>query len=214
MTHRFSALMFTPAVRAVQEAEGSRRAYERLDAAEADPRDRLGEAERASIAARDSFYLASVSETGWPYVQHRGGPPGFLKCLDDRTLGFADFRGNRQYVSVGNLNGNDRVSLILMDYPHQRRLKLLGHARTVTAETDPEILTRLEDPAYGARVERGIVIQLEAFDWNCPQHSTPRFTQAEIAQAAAPLWSRLHAAETERDTLRAQLAALKNAPPE
>jgi len=212
MTHRFSHLMFTPAVRAVQEALGSRRAYERLDAPEADPRDTLGEAERAFIAARDSFYLASVSETGWPYVQHRGGPPGFLKCLDDKTLGFADFRGNRQYVSVGNLNGNDRVSLILMDYPHQRRLKLLGHARTVSLESDPETIARLEDAAYAAKVERGIVIALEAFDWNCPQHITPRFTQGEIAQAAAPLWQRLHAAETERDTLRAELALLKRHP--
>lgn len=209
MTHRFSALMFTPAVRAAQEAQGSRRAYERLDAAEADPKDTLTAPERAFIAARDSFYLASVSETGWPYVQHRGGPPGFLKVLDDKTIGFADFRGNRQYVSVGNLAGSDRVSLILMDYPHQRRLKLLGHARTVSGEADAAILAALEDPAYGARVERGIVIALEAFDWNCPQHITPRFTQAEIAQAAAPLWQRLHAAETERDTLRAELALLK-----
>lgn len=203
--------MFTPAVRAVQQALGSRRAYERLDAPEADPRDALGEAERAFIAARDSFYLASVSETGWPYVQHRGGPPGFLKVLDDKTLGFADFRGNRQYVSVGNLNGNDRVSLILMDYPHQRRLKLLGHARTVSIQDHPETIARLEDAAYAAKVERGIVIQLEAFDWNCPQHITPRFTQAEIAAAAAPLWQRLHAAEEERDTLRAELALLKAA---
>lgn len=204
--------MFTPAVRAVQEALGSRRAYERLAAPEADPRDTLGEAERAFIAARDSFYLASVSETGWPYVQHRGGPPGFLKVLDEKTLGFADFRGNRQYVSVGNLDGNDRVSLILMDYPHQRRLKLLGHARTVSLQDHPETIARLEDAAYAAKVERGIVIQLEAFDWNCPQHITPRFTQAEIAQAAAPLWQRLHAAETERDTLRAELALLKRQP--
>ncbi|MFT3809038.1 MAG: pyridoxamine 5'-phosphate oxidase family protein [Micropepsaceae bacterium] len=160
MTHSFSQLMFTPSVRAEQEAQGSRRAYERLDAPQADPRDTLGEAERAFIAARDSFYMASVSETGWPYVQHRGGPPGFLKCLDDRALGFADFRGNRQYVSVGNLKGNDRVSLILVDYPHQRRLKLIGHARQAG---DPETLAmlqegRLEDPAYAARVERGIVI--------------------------------------------------------
>ena len=212
MTHRFSHLMFTPAVRAVQEALGSRRAYERLDAPEADPRDTLGEAERAFIAARDSFYLASVSETGWPYVQHRGGPPGFLKVLDERTLGFADFRGNRQYVSVGNLKGNDRVSLILMAYPHQRRLKLLGHARAVSLQDHPETIARLEDAAYAAKVERGIVIALEAFDWNCPQHITPRFTQAEIAQAAAPLWQRLHAAETERDTLRAELALLKSQP--
>ena len=209
MTHRFSHLMFTPAVRAVQQAEGSRRAYERLEAPEAEPRDALGDPERAFIAARDSFYLASVSETGWPYVQHRGGPPGFLKVLDDKTLGFADFRGNRQYVSVGNLGGNARVSLILMDYPHQRRLKLIGHARVATLEAEPATMAALEDPAYAARVERGLVIALEAYDWNCPQHITPRFTQAEIAQASAPLWQRLHAAETELGTLRAELALLK-----
>lgn len=213
MTHRFAELMFTPAVRAVQQAEGSRRAYERLDAPEAEPRDTLGEAERAFIAARDSFYMASVSETGWPYVQHRGGPPGFLKVLDEKTLGFADFRGNRQYVSVGNFTGNDRVALILMDYPHQRRLKLIGHARTVSLQDHPETIAQLEDPAYAARVERGLVIRLEAFDWNCPQHITPRFTQAEIAQASAPLWQRLHAAEAERDALRAELARLKGEPP-
>ena len=158
MTHRFLEIATTPAVRAAQEAQGCRRAYARQEEG-APHHDRLGDSEAAFIAARDSFYMASVSETGWPYVQHRGGPPGFLKVLDDKTLGFADFRGNRQYVSVGNLGSNDRVSLILVDYPHQRRLKLIGRARLVTAQTEPETLTRLEDPAYAARVERGIVIQ-------------------------------------------------------
>ena len=218
MTHRFAELVFTPHVKALQAEDGSRASYARFEEPGFPARDRLTPKEAEFIAERDSFYMATVSETGWPYVQHRGGPPGFLKVLDDKTPGparteiaFADFRGNRQYVSVGNLNGQTQVSLILMDYPHQRRLKLLGHARTVSLQDHPETIARLQDAAYAAKVERGIVIQLEAFDWNCPQHITPRFTQAEIAQAAAPLWQRLHAAETERDTLRAELALLRAA---
>ena len=154
--------------------------------------DRLGPAEAAFLAARDSFYMATVSETGWPYVQHRGGPPGFLKVLDEQTIGFADFRGNRQYVSVGNLAGDDRVALILVDYPHRRRLKILGRARPVTAAEDPATAAsgwRL--PGYRAKVERGLLIAVEAFDWNCPQHLTPRFTGAEIAAAVAPLHARI-----------------------
>ncbi len=150
LTHRFGALMFTPHVKAVQEEQGSRASYARFEAPGAPARDRLEEREEDFIAARDSFYMATVSETGWPYVQHRGGPPGFLKVLDDRTLGFADYRGNKQYVSVGNLATDDRVSLFLMDYPNQRRLKLLGHARTIDAASDPALLARLQDH-YPAR---------------------------------------------------------------
>lgn len=195
MTHRFAELMFTPKVKAVQEHMGSRAAYRRFEDADAPARDRFGEVERAFIAHRDSFYMATVSESGWPYVQHRGGPPGFLKVLDERTLGFADYRGNRQYVSVGNLAANDRVSLFLMDYVNRRRLKILGHVRVVDPGNDPELFDRLRDEAYGARVERGLAIALEGFDWNCPQHITPRFTEAEISAAMAPLLDRLHAAE-------------------
>jgi len=202
MTHRFSTLMFTPHVKAIQEEQGSRASYARFEAPEAPARDRLGEHEEDFIAARDSFYMATVSETGWPYVQHRGGPAGFLKVLDDRTLGFADYRGNRQYVSVGNLATDDRVSLFLMDYPNQRRLKLLGHARTLDAESDPALLARLQDQ-YPAKVERGIVITLEGFDWNCPQHITPRFTQDELAEALAPVRARIDALEAENAALRA-----------
>lgn len=179
MTHRFSELMFTPTVKGVQEAAGSRAAYARAEEPDAPARDRLTAREAEFIAARDSFYMATVSETGWPYVQHRGGPKGFLKVLDDRTLGFADYRGNRQYVSVGNLMSDDRVSLFLVDYPNQRRLKMLGHARLVDAAREPSIIARLRD-AYDAKVERGIVIALEGFDWNCSQHITPRFTEDEL----------------------------------
>jgi predicted pyridoxine 5'-phosphate oxidase superfamily flavin-nucleotide-binding protein len=190
MGHRFAELAFTPAVRAAQVREGSRDAYRKLE--EGEPHhDRLGPAEAAFLAARDSFYLASVGETGWPYVQHRGGPPGFLKVLDERTIGFADFRGNRQHVSVGNLGGDDRVSLILVDYPNRRRLKILGRARIAEPDGEPETVARLEVPGYRAKVERGIVVAVEAFDWNCPQHITPRYTAAEVAEAVAPLRARV-----------------------
>lgn len=137
---------------------GSRDAYARGDQdVVEDPV--LGPHEIAFIEARDSFYLGTVSETGWPYVQHRGGPTGFLKVLDPRTIGFADFSGNRQYVSAGNLAGDNRVSLFLMDYPHQTRLKILGRARVVDEDSEPELLARLDNPHYRARVERGIVIR-------------------------------------------------------
>jgi uncharacterized protein len=190
MGHRFAELAFTPAVKAAQVREGSRDAYRKLE--EGEPHhDRLGPAEAAFLAARDSFYLASVGETGWPYVQHRGGPPGFLKVLDERTIGFADFRGNRQHVSVGNLGGDDRVSLILVDYPNRRRLKILGRARVAEPDREPGAVARLEVPGYRAKVERGILVAVEAFDWNCPQHITPRYTEAEVAEAVAPLRARV-----------------------
>jgi hypothetical protein len=210
MARRFAELMFTPTVKGLQAARGSRAAYAPLDAPEAAARDRLSEAEQAFIAARDSFYMASVSETGWPYVQHRGGLSGFLKVLDEKTLAFADFRGNRQYVSAGNVSKDDRVSLFLMDYPNRRRLKVLGHARFVDAANDPDLVARVRDD-YDARVEHAVVITIEGFDWNCPQHITPRFTEEEVAQAAAPLVTRLKAAEEERDRLRAELVALRSA---
>jgi predicted pyridoxine 5'-phosphate oxidase superfamily flavin-nucleotide-binding protein len=194
MTHKFAELAFTPAVRGIQESQGSRTAYAR---AERGPlhHDRLGESEAAFIAARDSVYMASTGETGWPYIQHRGGPAGFVKVLDERTLGFADFRGNRQYVSVGNLLGNDRVALFFMDYPHRARLKLLGRARTVALDADPELAAKLAMPDYPAKIERGFIIAIEAFDWNCSQHITPRFTAAEVTDAVAPLHERIRELE-------------------
>lgn len=145
--------------------------------------------------------MATVSETGWPYVQHRGDPPGFLKVLDDRTLGFADYRGNRQYVSVGNLLTDDRVSLFLVDYPNRRRLKILGHARA----SDDAVTLKLLIDDYDARVERGMIITLQGFDWNCPQHITPRFTEAELRDALAPVRERLRTLEAENAELRARL---------
>jgi predicted pyridoxine 5'-phosphate oxidase superfamily flavin-nucleotide-binding protein len=182
MGHRFAEITFTPTVCDLQVAHGSRDRYAAMEAG-ADANSLLGEPEAEFIGARDSFYMASVSETGWPYVQHRGGPAGFMRVLDEHTLGFADFRGNRQFVSTGNLTRDDRVSLIFMDYPNRRRLKLLGRVKIVGLE-DTDTLARLELEDYRARVDRGMLITVEAFDWNCPQHITPRFTEAEMAAFA------------------------------
>jgi uncharacterized protein len=163
------------------------------------------ENEEAFIAERDSFYMASVSETGWPYVQYRGGPPGFLKVLDETTLAFADFRGNHQYISVGNLDANDRVALILVDYPRRARLKILAHAERLALDAEPGLLERLSDPGYRAKPERIFRLKLAAFDWNCPQHIVPRFTEAEISRAVQPLHQKLEALEAENRALRQRL---------
>ncbi len=189
MGHKFAEIAFTPGVKRVQERMGSRRSYLRLEQGDAH-HNVLGPKEAAFIAERDSFYMATVGETGWPYIQHRGGPPGFIRVLDEKTIGFADFRGNRQYVSVGNLNNDDRVSLILVDYPNRARLKILGRARLVGLD-DKDIIEELSIPGYRAVVERGFVIHIEAFDWNCSQHITPRFTLSEIDNATASLHQRI-----------------------
>ncbi len=165
--------------------------------------DRFSREEAAFIEARDSFYMATVSETGWPYVQHRGGPAGLLKVLDETTLGFADFRGNRQYISLGNVTADDRVSLILMDYPNRTRLKILAHMEARDLATEPDLATRLALPGYKGKPERAFLLHLETFDWNCPQHITPRFTAAEIETAVSPLLSRIAALEAENQALRA-----------
>jgi hypothetical protein len=199
MGRALSDIAFTPRVRAAQERHGSREGYASLDTSE-DARSTIGPREAEFIAARDSFYMATVGETGWPYVQHRGGAPGFLRVLDERTLAFADFRGNRQYLSVGNLEGEARVSLILVDYAHRRRLKVWGEARTVAVADDPALIERVEVADYRANVERAIVIRVRAFDWNCPQHITRRFTEAEVERALAAL-------RAENAALREELSA-------
>ena len=191
MGHKFAEIAFTDTVKSVQQALGSRSGYARREGGDVDFNDRLGLSEAQFITERDSFYMATVSETGWPYVQHRGGPKGFLRVLDEKTLGFADFSGNRQYVSVGNLKTDDRVSLFLMDYPNRTRLKLLGRARVVGLDGDDDLIHRLSPPDYRARIERGVVIIIEAFDWNCPQHITPRYTTDEIEVAVQPLRKRI-----------------------
>ncbi|MCC7194667.1 MAG: pyridoxamine 5'-phosphate oxidase family protein [Gemmatimonadaceae bacterium] len=202
MPHQFAAIAFTPTVKKVQEELGSRSSYARMERGPGAVNHRLTEAEAGFIAARDSLYMATVSETGWPYVQHRGGPIGFVHVLDERTIGFADFRGNRQYVSVGNLMTDDRVSLFFMDYPNKTRLKLLGRARLVGLD-DQAVLSRLAMPDYRARIERGFVITVEAFDWNCPQHITERYTLEEVRAVTAPLTARIAELEAELARRRA-----------
>lgn len=189
MGHRFSEIAFTDTVKQLQEKMGSRGAYAQREGGAASNA-ALGPREAAFLALRDSFYMASVGETGWPYVQHRGGPAGFVRALDAKTIGFADFRGNRQYVSVGNVTTDNRVSLFFMDYPNQARLKIFGRAKLIGDEA-AETLSELAVPDYRAKVERGFLIEVEAFDWNCPQHITPRYTLAEIETATAPLRARI-----------------------
>jgi uncharacterized protein len=185
MGHKFAEIAFTPVIRDIQAVRGSREAYARMDGG-APYNHVLGEREASFIAARDSFYMASVSESGWPYVQHRGGPAGFMKVLGERTIGFADYSGNRQYVSFGNVSSDDRVSLFFMDYPNRRRLKMLGRVRVIDPRA-PEFPRGLIDDDYTVQVERGFIIDVEAFDWNCPQHITPRFTEAEIESVMSGL---------------------------
>ena len=196
-----SDIAFTPAVKALQERNGSRAGYARM-AEKKDWHDTVTPDLAAFLAERDSFYLASASAEGRPYIQHRGGPKGFLKVLDDKRLAFADFGGNRQYISAGNLSENDRASIFLMDYPNRRRIKLWGRARVV--EDDPELLQRLITPGYGAKPERAILFEVEAWDVNCPQHITPRYTEDQIAPALAKLQARIDALEAEVRELRGE----------
>ena len=181
MAQAYAKTMFSKAAKRLQEQHGSRTAYDRM-AATGPKGDALGEFEREFIAGRDSFYLGSVTEDGWPYIQHRGGPKGFLRMLDEKTLAFADFSGNKQFITAGNLATNDKVALFLMDYPDQARLKIIGHARVVEGDNKLEAKVRL--PGYTAKVDWVMVIEVVAFDWNCSQHITRRWT-AEESQAAA-----------------------------
>src|SRR5580704_3826460 len=204
MSYGFLDIASTPGVRAAQEANASGEFWAQFDGDRAF--DRFTPAEAAFIAERDSLYMATVSENGWPYVQHRGGPPGFIRILDDKTLAIPDFRGNRQYIITGNLATDDRAALILMDYPHRRRLKLYARVEAKDLAADPELATKLTLPDTKAKVERGLVIHLVAFDWNCPQHIVPRFSEAELEPALQPFRARLEALEEENKTLRAKLA--------
>lgn len=206
MTHKFAEIMFTESVKTVQDRYRTRNQNEGL-ARLGGPNDVLGEQETTFIQARDSFYMATVGETGWPYVQFRGGPRGFLKVLDGKTLGYADFRGNTQYISMGNLTSNDRVALFFMDYPRRIRLKLLGHARFEDVTNDPGLAAKLEVPTYRARVERAVLITLEGFDWNCPQHITPRYTNEELEALLAPMIRELEELKARNAELQKKLSA-------
>jgi len=206
MAHKYAQLAFTDSVRAMQQEQNSRAGYASMDQGE-DYNFLLSTVEADFIAERDSFYMSSVSETNWPYVQHRGGPKGFLKVLDASTLGFADYKGNRQYVSAGNFRNNDRVSIIFVDYPNKRRLKLMGRISQV-AENDWQTLANLEDDDYRAKVERGFIINIEAFDWNCPQHITPRYTESELESLITPITNELADVKAQ---LKAQLKSQQQA---
>jgi len=202
MPYGFLDIASTPSVRAAQRAVGSDRIYRNFKGDRAF--DKFTPNEVAFIETRDSFYIATASETGWPYVQHRGGPRGFLKVVDDKTVAFADYRGNRQYISVGNLAADGRASLILVDYAARARLKIYAHVEAVPIDND--LAELVAEPDYAAKPERVFVLRLAAFDWNCPQHITPRFTEAEVAAAMAPLRNRVTSLEAENEQLRARLA--------
>ncbi|RTM01063.1 pyridoxamine 5-phosphate oxidase [Ancylobacter aquaticus] len=203
MSYGFLDIAITPSVRAAQEQMGVDHLWADFRGERAS--DRFTRSEELFIAARDSFYIASVSETGWPYVQHRGGPPGFLNVIDERTLAFADYSGNRQYISTGNFAANSRACLFLMDYPRRTRLKIYAHAEILALDAVPELTEKVSPQGYRARPERLFRLRLDAFDWNCPQHITPRFTEAEITQAIRPLRDRLAQLEAENADLRARL---------
>lgn len=199
-----SDVAFTPAVKAVQQRKGSRGGYRRIEERGGFKTTVTPEL-AAFIAGRDSFFLATASADGQPYIQHRGGAAGFLRVLDERTLGFADFRGNRQYITTGNVRANDRVSLFLMDYAHRRRLKIFGHTRIIDAVDDAALAARLAVPRYPGRVERLVLVTVKAFDWNCPQHITPRFTQAELEAVLVPARDAMAALQRENERLRREL---------
>lgn len=206
MPHAFSDILFTPAVRKVQQQQGSGRSNELLTQ-RGPSNNRLGPDEEAFIESRDSFYQATTGESGWPYVQFRGGDPGFLRVLDEKTIGYIDVTGNRQYISTGNLSVNDKVAMILMDYAAQARLKIIGHVRVMPwNDGSPEAVSyreKLPLPDATSRPERMMIIDVAGFDWNCPQHITPRWTAEEIQVELEPLRRRVAELEAENKKLRA-----------
>lgn len=200
MATKYLDLMFTDSVSRAQKQYYGRA----VTIAEAPERDPLGQDEAEFIAARDSFYLGSISETGWPYIQHRGGPAGFLRVVNERTLAFADYKGNRQLLTTGNVSVNDRVALFLMDYPNRARLKILGHARVEDARAHPELIAQLVDPKMLSSVERLVFIDVVSFDWNCPKYITPRYSVEEVNELVGPLKSRIAELEAQIHTVEAQ----------
>ncbi|MBB5122046.1 pyridoxamine 5-phosphate oxidase [Streptomyces eurocidicus] len=201
---RYAQLAYTDSVRRAQEENGSASVGVR-GLARPDDADPLGPAEASFIGSRDGFYLASVSETGWPYVQFRGGPPGFVHVLDGRTLAYADVRGNRQYITTGNVRADGRVALFFMDYPHKARLKLFGRARTLPLDEDAELTRRLVGRRTDGKLERLMTVQVEAVSWNCSQHITPRFSEPELDAALEPIRARMAELERQNEELRARL---------
>jgi predicted pyridoxine 5'-phosphate oxidase superfamily flavin-nucleotide-binding protein len=193
MATKYLELTFTDSVRRAQKHYYGRA----VNIAGAPERDPLGQDEAEFIADRDSFYLGSISETGWPYIQHRGGPRGFLLVVNERTLAFADYKGNRQLLTTGNVSVNDRVALFLMDYRNRARLKILGHASIQDASAHPELVAQLADPTMQSSVERLVFIDVISFDWNCPKYITPRYSLEEVEELAGPLRTRITELEAE-----------------
>ncbi|MHA4808449.1 pyridoxamine 5'-phosphate oxidase family protein [Flavitalea flava] len=191
----YGSLAFTDEVRMLQEEFGSRKTYERVEKKQVV--DGLSANETAFIAAQDHFFMASYGENKYPYIQHRGGPTGFVKVIDKKTIGFVDFSGNKQYISVGNIATQSHVALIMISYPHQARLKLYANARVVSIKDDPSLFRQLDPADYKHHSERMIVLDIQAYDWNCPQHITPRYTIDEIQAAFAP--QREHIARLEEE---------------
>jgi len=196
MTDRYLEIATSDAVKDLQERWGSRSAYSRFESGPLTS-NQLGPEEIAFIEAQDSFFLASLNESGWPYIQHRGGPPGFLKVLGNNQLGFPDFNGNRQYLSFGNILKNPRVSLFLIDYPARARLKIFGNAKLVEGDNVPDALREMENEPGAIAIERGVIIQVEAFHWNCPKYIVPRFTEAQVRTVVDPLVKRIKDLEAE-----------------
>jgi predicted pyridoxine 5'-phosphate oxidase superfamily flavin-nucleotide-binding protein len=203
MAKNFAEIAFTDAVKELQEKHGSRKSYERME--KFNVIDGLSENEMDFIEDRDSFYLASIGVKNFPYIQHRGGPKGFVKIIDKNTIGFIDFTGNKQYISVGNFATNNNVALIMMDYPARARLKIFATAEIVELKDNPELLESLDLGEYKYRPERMMVFHIEAYDWNCPQHITPRFTVNEIENALKPQLEKITQLEKENQLLKQKI---------
>jgi uncharacterized protein len=205
MALKYLELTMTEAVRRAQNQYYGRA----VNIAGAPERDPLTQDEAEFIAARNSFYLGSISETGWPYIQHRGGPRGFLRVVNEKTLAFADYKGNRQLLTTGNVSLNDRVALFLMDYQNRARLKILGHARVEDARVHPDLVAQVADPNMRSAVERLVFIDVVSFDWNCPKYITPRYSLEEVEELAGPLRTRIAELESE---LRVAKAGARSSP--
>ncbi|MFD6426300.1 pyridoxamine 5'-phosphate oxidase family protein [Streptomyces sp. NPDC060198] len=203
--NRYAHLAFTEKVRGVQRERGSGEAMDRLLRGDPEEFDRIGPAEAAFITARDGFYLASATEDGWPYVQYRGGPPGFVHVLDPGTLAYTEVRGNRQYITTGNLRSDDRVSLFFMDYSRQLRLKVMARAQTLDTAQEAELSERLADVRTDGSPEQLMVIRVEGTSWNCSKHITPRFSEEELAEALLPVRQRIAELTAENEALREKL---------
>ncbi len=203
MAKNFAEIAFTPEVRKLQEKMGSRASYARM---ERDTwQDGLTDSEAEFISQRDSFYMATIGENGFPYIQHRGGPKGFIKVIDEKNLGFIDFKGNMQFITAGNLATNNNVSVIMVDYPAKTRLKIYASARIAELKDELQLFKLLDLENYKFRPERMIVLQVEAYDWNCPQHITQRYTEVEIIELFANQMNRIDELQNQIAELRLQL---------